>query len=320
MIAHNQTEPAGFVHSALIYRSEEEYLAGIVPFVDGGLGLGQPVMVVVPGNNLAALRDALDDAAADVVLQDMTKVGRNPSRIVGNVANFAAKHPDQRVRMVGEIVWPGRTAEEYPACVQVEALSNTLLESCNVTALCPYNAGQLDESALADACATHPRVQQDGSPSTPSPDYAPDEAIARHNQPLSINKAAVTYTVGEFADLSAARSFAADYANRAGLSQDGIADLQLIASELATNSLQHAATACRLALWHHDQHLICEARDNGELDDPLAGHWPPTPGAANGRGLFLVNSMADLVRTHTSAAGTTIRVYLRLDPAPHGLT
>jgi anti-sigma regulatory factor (Ser/Thr protein kinase) len=318
MTADNQIEAPGFVHSAMIYRSEDEYLAGIMPFVDGGLDLGQPVMIVVPGNNLAVVRGALGDKAADVVLRDMTEIGRNPSRIVGNVANFAAKHPYQRVRMVGEMVWPGRSAAEYPACVQVEAWSNTALESCSVTALCPYDAGQLDESVVVDACATHPLVQQDGSPSIPSPGYAPDEAIARYNQPLSHGKAAETYTVGEFAELSAARSFAADYANRVGLSRDGVVDLHLIATELATNSLQHAAAACRLALWQHDEHLICEARDNGQLDDPLAGHWPPTPDATSGRGLFLVNSMADLVRTHTSAAGTTIQVYLRLDPSSGG--
>ncbi|EUA22837.1 putative regulator of sigma factor domain protein [Mycobacterium xenopi 3993] len=61
-----------------------------------------------------------------------------------------------------------------------------------------------------------------------------------------------------------------------GLSADGIADLQLIITELATNSLQHGNGKCWLAFWEHDGHLVCEARDTGFLDDPLAGRRPPS--------------------------------------------
>lgn len=126
---------------------------------------------------------------------------------------------------------------------------------------------------------------------------------------------AVTYVVRASTDLRPARSFAVDYAGWVGLSPDGIGDLQFIASELATNSLRYAGGACRLAFWRHDEHLVCEARDNGRLDDPLAGRQQPGVSATASRGLFLVNAMADLVRTHTTADGTTIQAYLRLDPS-----
>jgi hypothetical protein len=74
--------------------------------------------------------------------------------------------------------------------------------------------------------------------------------------------------------------------------------------------------ACRLAFWRDNEHLVCEARDTGRLDDPLAGRRPPGAGGTASRGLFLVNAMADLVRTHTTTSGTTIQAYLRLDPSP----
>jgi hypothetical protein len=65
-------------------------------------------------------------------------------------------------------------------------------------------------------------------------------------------------------------------------------------------------------LWYHDGHLVCEARDSGHLVDPLAGRRPPAADGSSASGLFVVNAVADLVRTHTSPAGTTIRAYLCL--------
>jgi anti-sigma regulatory factor (Ser/Thr protein kinase) len=311
MTMSTAAEEPGLVHAALFYRSEQEYLDGIVPFLIDGLEMGQPVMAAVPGDNLAVLRDGLGDAAGSVVLADMTEIGRNPGRILGTAARFVAENPGRRVRIVGEPLWPGRSEDEYPACVRMEALSNKLFEHRPVMALCPYNAGRLDEQALADTCTTHPLLNDAGSVDR-NADYAPAEAVARHNKALTNSAAAAVYTVTASTDLSTARSFAARYASSHELSADGIADLQLIATELATNSLEHAGGACRLAFWVRNGNLICEASDSGQLEDPLAGYRAPTSDAPAGRGLFLVHAIADLVRVHTSANGTTIQAYLRL--------
>ena len=175
-----------------------------------------------------------------------------------------------------------------------------------MTGLCLYDASRLDEDVLAGARATHPLLWRCGSLHR-SAEYAPDDVLARCNQPLPANPGAVTYTVSKTADLRPARSFAVDYASWVGLSADGTEDLQLIATELATNSLMYTSGACRLAFWRDNEHLVCEARDTGRLDDPLAGRRPPGASGTASRGLFLVNAMADLVRTHTTTSGTTIR-------------
>ena len=59
----------------------------------------------------------------------------------------------------------------------------------------------------------------------------------------------------------------------------------------------------------------CEARDTGRFDDPLVGRLDPGPSGPASRGLYLVNAISDLVRTHTTASGTTIQAYLRFDPS-----
>jgi anti-sigma regulatory factor (Ser/Thr protein kinase) len=229
--------------------------------------------------------------------------------------SFVEQHPDRRVRIVSQLVWPGRAGDEFIACVQHEALVNEALECHPVMGLCLYDASRLDDDALAGARATHPLLWRCGSLHR-SAEYAPDEALARCNKPLLANPSAVTYTVRNAADLHPARSFAVDVASWVGLSEDGTEDLQLIATELATNSLMYTDGACQLAFWRDNQHLVCEARDTGRLEDPLAGRRPPGASGTASRGLFLVNAMADLVRTHTTRSGTTIQAYLRMDPSP----
>src|SRR5581483_9867785 len=99
-----------FLHPALFYQSNQDYLDGLLPFITDGLEAGQPVLVAVPGPNLALLRDALGPAAADITRADMTDAGRNPGRILGGVLSaFADRHAPQSVRIIGEPIWPGRS-------------------------------------------------------------------------------------------------------------------------------------------------------------------------------------------------------------------
>jgi anti-sigma regulatory factor (Ser/Thr protein kinase) len=309
----------GFVHSALLYRSEREYLDFVVRFVIDGLAMDEPVLVALPGAMLALVRDELCGAGGRVPnglqLADTTQVARNPSRFMAMEGSFVEEHPIRGVRIVSEVFWPGRTGNENLACAQHEALVNEAFEGHRVTGLCLYDASRLDDDVLTDARATHPMLWRCGSLHR-SAEYAPDEVLARCNQPLPVHPGAVTCMVRKSADLRLARSFAINYADWVGLSEDGIEDLQLVATELATNSLMYTDGACRLAFWRNNEHLVCEARDSGCLDDPLAGRLNPGPSGAASRGLFLVNAISDLVRTHSTTTGTTIQAYLRFNPSP----
>jgi hypothetical protein len=314
-IRGTESEHHGFVHSALLYHSQREYLDAVVGFVDDGLSRDEAVLVAVPGENLALLRGALGGTGGGVParlqMADIAEVARNPSRFLALEGSFAEEHPDRRVRIVSQVVWPERTAAELPACMQHEALVNGAFAGRQLTALCLYDAGRLEGDVLAGARATHPLVWKCGALQH-SAEYAPDDILANCNQPLPVNPGAVTYTVRQSTDLRPARSFAVNYGDWVGLSPDGIDDLQLVATELATNSLMYTDGACRLAFWRHDDHLVCEARDSGRLDDPLVGRLDPGPSGPASRGLFLVNAISDLVRTHTATTGTTIQAYLPL--------
>lgn len=300
------------LHVALFYRGDGQYLDAVLPFIREGLEKGEAVLVVVPPRKLELIRQALGPDAERVSLSDMAEVGRNPARTFPMLSE--ADDSAGWARVVAEPVWPDRPAEAYPACVQNEALFNEAFAGRRLVTLCPYDADGLDEGVLADARTTHPKIWQDDKVCD-SPNYAHWDALKRYNEPLPADSHALTCTVTSVGDLSAARSLAATIGQSAGLPPERVGDLQVIVTELATNSIEYTAGSCTLALWQRDGTLICQASDGGQLNDPLAGRRFPELHRAGGRGLFLVNALADLVRTHTAADGTTIRAYLSLDRA-----
>jgi anti-sigma regulatory factor (Ser/Thr protein kinase) len=304
-------------HEAFLYRTQQEYRDGLLPVIADAVQARHAVLVAVPAPNLAVLAEELNGLADHVVMTDMSQAGRNPTRILGEVlSTFAEKKRAQAVRMISELMWPSRSGIEYPACVQHEALLNRAFIGGNVTVVCPYDVSQLAPEVIADARSTHPVLRQDGVVENYNAAYAPEAMLARYNRPLSSDPSAVKYTARKLGDLAGARSFAGAYAQWFGLSPDQTADLQLIASELTTASLTQVDGTCRLALWRHHDHVVCEARDGGCLDDPLAGRRPYSSDSDRGRGLFVVNAVADLVRMHSTADETTIQAYLRLREGP----
>ncbi|MBP2325291.1 anti-sigma regulatory factor (Ser/Thr protein kinase) [Kibdelosporangium banguiense] len=285
-----------FVHSALFYRGAEEYLAGTVPFVSEGLALGEAVAVIVPPARLGLIRQVLGDSAGQVHLVDMAKAGRNPGQIIPGVLRAFADGHETPVRIIGEPVWPARSAAEYPACAQHEALINYAFAGRRVNIRCPYDAETLSPEVLADAGHTH---QGDA--------YDPDAVIAKYNEPLPTPTDA-EYRCVEAATLADTRRFITKFGTQAGLGAR-VDDLVLCIDELAANSIRHGGGTGTVCAWIEAGSVICQVNDSGYLANPLVGRIPAPAMQIGGRGLLMVNHMADLVRIHTTPEGTAIRIY-----------
>jgi anti-sigma regulatory factor (Ser/Thr protein kinase) len=314
---------AGLVHEALFYRDVDEYVSGIARFLREGFARAEPALLAVPGSHLDVLRSVvsleLGADAEQVWFVDMAEVGRNPGRIIPAVLYaFVQAHPECRVRIVGEPIWPGRSAAEYRAALQHEALINIALADRQVTILCPYDRHGLDHVALAQARQTHP-VLIEGALREVSTDYRDPRAVADASlrslpdPPEWWGDMLVFSSVNE---LPGIRQFVGDRALRAGLSAPRVTDLCVAVTEVATNTLVHTNGAGVLSLWQDPETggVVCEISDSGQLTDRLVGRIPPDRFEPCGRGLLLVNALCDLVEMPTGriGTGTTVRLHMAL--------
>jgi anti-sigma regulatory factor (Ser/Thr protein kinase) len=296
------------VHEALLYEGVVGFLDGTMKFIYEGFSLDEPTMVAATPCNVTLLRERLGAFAEGVEFLDMTEAGRNPGRIIPWVlCRFMDQHPGRRVRIVEQPVWAERTAEEYPGCVQHEAMINVALAGRQATLLCPYDLGRLDRTRIDDAYRTHP-VMVDDNGRQPSGTYDPYGAVEDYNVALCEPPAGATTLRFELESLVEVRRRVAEAGLDADLVPDRIIDLQSAVNELATNSIQHGGGSGTLRTWHDDERVVCEVRDFGHVTSPTIGRLRPPDG--RGRGLVMVHFLADLVQRHTSTTGTTTRVHV----------
>lgn len=307
----DERAPGGFEHEALFYRGDEDFLAGVVPFVRDGLDRDEAVLVAEPRARLALLRDALGDDADPVRFLEMEEIGGNPARIIGAWAAALEEQTaaGRTLRGVGEPAWHGRRAAELVECQLHELLLNRAFDDGPAwRLLCPYDERHLPRSVCHGALEAHP-VRSTSAERRRSGHYLPDGDAVAFAAALPRPRDAVLRGVYRARDIPATRRTVAQYARTCGLDEEQVEILELAASELATNSIRYGGGSGTVAMWVEDNAAVVEFSDDGRLTDPLTGRFTPTLEQEGGRGLFLVHQLCDLVQVRSSEQGTTVRIF-----------
>ena len=298
-----------FRHEALFYDGLDEFVARCAEFLRDGAGAGEPALVVVSGAKIDALREELGDAAEGVCFADMGEVGINPGRIIPAWRDFVNRHEGdgRHLRGIGEPVWAGRSAAELAECQRHEALLNVAFShGVPWWLLCPYDRGTLPPDVIATATRSHPYVTNQRSHHYESGnglDHLGGELPPPPGWALQL----------EFGDgpLGDVRRFVSERARATGLDGARLADLMVAVTELASNTMRHGGGAGTLRVWEDAGWFVCEVRDRGRIVDPLVGRRRPTLDNRDGRGLWLVQQLCDLVQIRSGPAGTTVRVHVQ---------
>ena len=298
----------GFEHEALLYAGLDDFVASVSPFVRDGVDAGEAVLVVVPRNRMVALQEELGSVADAVEWADMLAIGRNPARIIPAWSAFAGRQQlaGRSFRGVGEPAFVGRREPEMLECDRHEALLNLAFGTGPAwKLLCPYDTSALPAAVVEAAFHTHPTMVR-GVARSPS-DRFPLPGPLHHLAPAPPD--GVPVFAFESGDLRAVRRFIAAQAAATGLRLHSIDDLVLAANEIVTNSIRHGGGAGVVRLWEEPDVIVCEVRDTGRVDDPLAGRIVPQTPAEDGRGLWMANHLCDLVQLWSSANGTVVRLH-----------
>jgi anti-sigma regulatory factor (Ser/Thr protein kinase) len=305
----------GYRHEAFLWRGDEEFLAGTVPFIKDGVDAGQPVLAAVVPRRIDLLREVLGADSTGVEFVDMTRLGANPARIIPAWREFTDAHAatGQAVRGIGEPIWDGRRETELAECQLHEALLNMAVDlDTPLWLLCPYDAKALSQDVLAEAHRSHP-VVVDGEVHRGSVAYGGAHHVATmFESDLRAVDAVASHLPFGPGQLAAVRADVHTRAASAGLSPDQSADLVLAVHEIAVNSVEHGGGGGDLRIWQDVGSLVCEVRDEGRIADPMVGRRLPAWDEDGGRGLWLANQLCDLVQIRSGEAGTTVRIHVWL--------
>jgi anti-sigma regulatory factor (Ser/Thr protein kinase) len=305
---------AGFRHEALFFEDDDDFVDQVISYLREGLEADEALVVVEPRPHLDLVRAALGADAAAVHWLDVADVGANPARILPLWTDLLAVHggTGRPVRGVEEATFPGRRPQELVECEVHQALMDLAFAPGPAwQLLCPYDR-RLPSAVLAGALRTHARWR-DADGGGPSPDHLPaGDGVDLATLPASAPLPPPTDVVlrGDFGlrDVPAVRRTVRAYARSCGLSADQVENLELAASELASNCIRHGGGRGSVALWREPDAVVVEFCSQGRLRDPLAGRRRPDPLGNGGMGLYLVQQLCDLVQTRTGPAGTTVRV------------
>ena len=301
----------GLNHLAFLYDDERDYLNSLSTFVEAGLRKAEPAFVAVPGRRAGLLRERLGAESPLLRYGAMAETGRNPARLIPELHAFVEEHPGQRVRYIGESIWPGRSDAELCEAARHEALINLAFERAAVSIICPYDVHGLAAPVVGTVQRTHPAILRGGR-TQPATGYAGRGVVPAECDDALPAPPADAQTLGYETSLRQARDFVASRGAALGMADDRITNLVIAVGEITANTLRHTSAGGTLWVWHTGEEIICQVQDQGWITDPLAGRQRHSP-ENTGHGLWVVNQVCDLVEIRTSqAAGTIIRLHMRL--------
>ncbi|MEW2513959.1 sensor histidine kinase [Streptomyces sp. NPDC046870] len=302
---------SGYRHELYPYSGKDEFVEGTARFIRDALDGGEAVVVAVPQDKASLLRAEIEDDAVRYV--DTSRVAHHPGRLIAAWQEWLQEHVSEGrpVRGIGESPWDAvrGQAEVQELRYHEWLLNKAFAQGPAWWLLCPYDTAH-DEDGLAQMARCHPEMRENGR-TIRSETY--DSQAPYRFTPLTgacDPYDEFAYTKGE---LSSVREKITACAEEHGLTGRRLRELHLAATEVASNSIRHGGGQGVLRTWSEDRRLVCEFRDAGYIDDPLAGRRRPQPRQAGGRGLWLVQQLCDLVEIRsTPQEGTTIRLHTAL--------
>lgn len=302
------TASSGLRHDALVYESQDEYLARAVPFLREGLEAGEGAIVAHTKPGLATMREALGPDGERVTFVDVGSAYTRPAKTLASYHRVYAEQLQRtpRLRAVADVQF-GPEAAEWDLWTGYEAVFNRCFGHLPAWVLCSYNANGTPDAILDGVWRTHPEVV-DGETWTTSDRYEdPDELLRRLTpEPVPIRglRSIGVASNAEGFRVRLARELVAEQVSKAKA-----LDLLLAATEIFTNAVEHGGGVQDVRVGRADGRFVCEVVDRGAgFDDPVAGYLAPRPGV--GRGLWVARQLTWSIELFTSADGFTARIWL----------
>ncbi|TYL39619.1 histidine kinase [Natronococcus pandeyae] len=166
-------------HLALIYESQAEQFATVIPYIKHGLERGERCVYIADENDTEEICSALRDAGVDVegalesgaltmhTAQDsyLRDGSFDPDDMIAFLeeAIEEATEEYEGLRIAGEMTWVFGDDPPIEELVEYEGKLNRLLPDTNGIAICQYNRERFSADILRDIIKTHPHLIYDNT-------------------------------------------------------------------------------------------------------------------------------------------------------------
>ena len=308
-----KTEPAGRpgqFHEVGFYRSDAEFGALIVPFVEEGVAAGQPVIISYDERKASLLRSWLYDPGAVAFIAD-SSLYATPARAIASywqIFERLTAAGATQIRIAGDVPHEGNGGR-FAGWDRYESAASTVWDQFPVWSRCLYDASTAAPSVLDVAARTHPRIvlpYGQHLANSRYQDLADFEPLPPDPDPLERSAPAI-----EMSDPCAAQVRHAVTSIGGGqVPAMALEDLVIGAGEAVSNALQHGRPPVTARIWAGSGRILVHVHDTGSGPaDPLAGLVPVwTRPGLDGAELWLMHMLDLDVALIRSRDGFTVRL------------
>ena len=192
-------------HLCLIYESQEEQFAAVVPFMRHGLAAGQACMYIADDNTADAVGAALRSGGIDTdaesargALRILTKResylrdGRfDPDAMIAFLAEATAEARADgfsALRVTGEMTWALGGEPGTERLFEYEAKLNYFIPDHDALVICQYNRSRFEPDVILNVIRTHPVVISGGLVCDNCHYVPPDDFLQRDQPGREVDK------------------------------------------------------------------------------------------------------------------------------------
>ena len=302
------TDGTALRHNAIVYESDDEYLACAVPFLRDGLQAGEGAIVAHTKPGIAIMREALGPDAERVAFVDVSWAYTRPARTLAAYHEVYAEQlrRSHRLRAVADVQF-GPDPREWDLWTGYEAIFNRSFAHLPAWVLCSYNANGTPDPIIEGVWRTHPEVVDRDSWTTSELYEDPEHVLRRITPPPEALPDLRSIPVAH--DTEQLRERLAHELVAAGHGEARTLEMLLAATEIATNAIQHGAGIEDIRIGRAHGRFVCEITDRGPgFDDPAAGYLAPRNDV--GSGLWVARQLTWRIEFFHSPRGFTARIWL----------
>ena len=276
------SRPAVRLHEAGFYRTNDEFVALVVPFAEEGISAGQPVVLGYDERKARLLRGWLSDPGTVTFLAGGSLYATPAGAVAaywklfqGHTAAGAAQ-----IRVTGEVPHEGNGGR-FAGWDRFESAANTVWDRFPVWSRCSYDTATAPPGVLDAAERTHPRIVLPSGQHRFTGSYQePADFDPLPPEPDRLEQSAPAI---EMTDPTAGQArHAVSGVGHGQLPETVLEEMVIGVSEAVSNALQHGCPPVTVRIWTGPGRMIVRVHDTGPAD-PLAGLVPPPARPARGR-------------------------------------